>query len=295
MSQHRPGLVPAIFALLSLAAPCAVSARAVHAAPCITKPNAPAPQGEHWYYRTDRATGRQCWYLGAEDGNNRRSATQASDRSASDPPVQPAGPQPAQRETVAQAPAGAETNGPAMTEPPPRPEATQLPYMPPVFLVPPTPAPAPAEQPQTSEASDAANEPESPAVAQASSLPASPQSTEDANHTLTLAMIAFLTIAILGAAWEITRWLRRRKSSYRLEPDWTIPDTFFRDLLASSGSDSARPPPPTPPLRSFAEAEKLAEDLQKILDELRTRPSFSMHEAGDLTRSPEAGFHRSGT
>ena len=33
---------------------------------CITKPNAAPPQGSHWYYRTDRTTQRQCWYLKPE-------------------------------------------------------------------------------------------------------------------------------------------------------------------------------------------------------------------------------------
>lgn len=33
---------------------------------CITRPNATPPQGSHWYYRIDRATRKQCWYLGPE-------------------------------------------------------------------------------------------------------------------------------------------------------------------------------------------------------------------------------------
>jgi hypothetical protein len=33
---------------------------------CLTKPNAAAPQGSHWYYRVDRTTHRECWYLGPE-------------------------------------------------------------------------------------------------------------------------------------------------------------------------------------------------------------------------------------
>jgi hypothetical protein len=33
---------------------------------CLTKPNAAAPPGNHWYYRVDRATHRECWYLGPE-------------------------------------------------------------------------------------------------------------------------------------------------------------------------------------------------------------------------------------
>jgi hypothetical protein len=33
---------------------------------CISKPDGSAPQGRHWYYRTDRTGNRQCWYLGEE-------------------------------------------------------------------------------------------------------------------------------------------------------------------------------------------------------------------------------------
>ncbi len=32
---------------------------------CLTAPNSPAPEGSHWYYQTDRATQRKCWYLRA--------------------------------------------------------------------------------------------------------------------------------------------------------------------------------------------------------------------------------------
>lgn len=37
---------------------------------CLSGPGAEAPQGSHWYYRIDRATRRQCWYL-REEGENR--------------------------------------------------------------------------------------------------------------------------------------------------------------------------------------------------------------------------------
>ena len=33
---------------------------------CLSKPNAPPPQGSHWYYRSDRASNRRCWYLGPQ-------------------------------------------------------------------------------------------------------------------------------------------------------------------------------------------------------------------------------------
>jgi hypothetical protein len=45
---------------------------------CIEKPNAPAPQGSHWYYRIDRATKRQCWYVGAEGAKIRAPAREAA-------------------------------------------------------------------------------------------------------------------------------------------------------------------------------------------------------------------------
>jgi hypothetical protein len=36
------------------------------AADCVPAPGLQAPQGGHWYYRTDRATGRKCWYVSSE-------------------------------------------------------------------------------------------------------------------------------------------------------------------------------------------------------------------------------------
>ena len=53
----------ALFALVGLF----VSIQASSAADdCPTKPNATAPPGNHWYYRVDRTTHRECWYLGPE-------------------------------------------------------------------------------------------------------------------------------------------------------------------------------------------------------------------------------------
>jgi hypothetical protein len=34
---------------------------------CLSSPRATAPQGSHWYYRTDRTLQRKCWYLASED------------------------------------------------------------------------------------------------------------------------------------------------------------------------------------------------------------------------------------
>lgn len=40
-----------------------VTAGTLRAEDCLTTPNAPATQGQHWYYRTDKAKQRKCWYL----------------------------------------------------------------------------------------------------------------------------------------------------------------------------------------------------------------------------------------
>jgi hypothetical protein len=53
-----------VVAAVALTARTSIAERA--ADECITKPNSTPPQGSHWYYRVDRATRRQCWYLGAE-------------------------------------------------------------------------------------------------------------------------------------------------------------------------------------------------------------------------------------
>jgi hypothetical protein len=38
--------------------------RALADTPCIEQPNHDAPQGEHWYYHSDRERNRKCWHLG---------------------------------------------------------------------------------------------------------------------------------------------------------------------------------------------------------------------------------------
>jgi hypothetical protein len=53
---------------------------------CIRKPNAPTPPGSHWYYRTDRTSNRQCWYLGEEGAKARASERQAGTPVPTSPP-----------------------------------------------------------------------------------------------------------------------------------------------------------------------------------------------------------------
>ncbi len=75
MPQHWATSRPSLFAMLSVVAAFAASTSAVRAAnECIAKPNSQPPQGQHWYYQTDRESKRQCWYLGPEGATVRKSA-----------------------------------------------------------------------------------------------------------------------------------------------------------------------------------------------------------------------------
>ncbi|MDF0519625.1 hypothetical protein P0R31_20500 [Bradyrhizobium yuanmingense] len=76
-------------AAVSQNAPTATSA-ANPAADCLASPKGVAPQGQHWYYRLDRATKRQCWYLRAAGDKNSAKAAQTAqaDTPAAEPTPQ---------------------------------------------------------------------------------------------------------------------------------------------------------------------------------------------------------------
>ena len=69
MANRAMAIAPRIV-LASVVAGAAAATLHVHPASaaddCLSKPKGTAPAGQHWYYRSDRATKRQCWYLGDE-------------------------------------------------------------------------------------------------------------------------------------------------------------------------------------------------------------------------------------
>ena len=48
------------------------------ASDCLASPKGVAPQGQHWYYRLERGSKRQCWYLRAEGGKDSAKAVQTA-------------------------------------------------------------------------------------------------------------------------------------------------------------------------------------------------------------------------
>jgi hypothetical protein len=63
----KAGLISVVAVLLIALADGSLSAGFARAEEnCLAAPNAPAPQGSHWYYRTDFIKQSKCWYLRAE-------------------------------------------------------------------------------------------------------------------------------------------------------------------------------------------------------------------------------------
>jgi len=53
---------------------------------CLASPKGTAPQGQHWFYRLDRSTKRQCWYLRAEGAKATTTAQTANSSPQPDSP-----------------------------------------------------------------------------------------------------------------------------------------------------------------------------------------------------------------
>jgi len=63
----------------------ATEASAKTANACLSGPKGPLPAGGHWYYRVDRATKRNCWYIGEEKNKSARTTPNDSSSAASAP------------------------------------------------------------------------------------------------------------------------------------------------------------------------------------------------------------------
>ncbi|WP_256809304.1 hypothetical protein [Bradyrhizobium sp. Bra64] len=80
-------------AAVSQTAPTATST-ANAASDCLASPKGAAPQGQHWHYRLERATKRQCWYLRAEGGKDNAKTVQTAQAAPDAPTADSAAPQP---------------------------------------------------------------------------------------------------------------------------------------------------------------------------------------------------------
>ena len=91
--SRQASILSAIATLaLSLGALAPTSGTAQAAGACNAAPKPTAPAGSHWYYRTDRAAGRKCWYLAAEGSKGRIAAPRVAATPDTDADAEPAAP-----------------------------------------------------------------------------------------------------------------------------------------------------------------------------------------------------------
>ncbi len=79
-------------AAVSQNAPSA-SSPANAASDCLASPKGIAPQGQHWNYRVERGTKRQCWYLRAQGGKDSAKAVRTAQAATDTPTADSAAPQ----------------------------------------------------------------------------------------------------------------------------------------------------------------------------------------------------------
>lgn len=67
----------------------AVQPTPARAAECLSGPKGAAPSGSHWYYRVDRATKKNCWYVRAESSRSATATSSLQHSPRSETPLQP--------------------------------------------------------------------------------------------------------------------------------------------------------------------------------------------------------------
>jgi len=250
MPQRKLASVPTMLSLALAGVSWAMSTDAGRASEkCITAPNAPARNDEHWYYRTDRATNRQCWYLAPHDATVGTRASQEPKQSSSKvrlPPDPPLRTQP--EEKAFEGASDAKEAGINVAAPWPV-----------------TPWPEPAKWPDTSPAPERTTprlpDPIDPAPTPASyhieeSHAAAPAQAPDRPSSVLVAALGL--VALSGPAYHAVRWLRRRRARDR----WNVEPSHQSPLSPShTRSETAF---------SADSTEQLAETLQKILNEMQT-------------------------
>jgi hypothetical protein len=295
-------LASVVFAFVLIAGLMLQSTLSADAEDCIAKPNAPAPQGEHWYYRIDHANNRQCWRLGPEGLRVQKSAPQIEKEIAPAAAVQPPEPARARRPETTGSSVAAAARAEAAPEPNPASAVSSLPFLdtprmpdlPP--SVQPAPQPEPVKRTQTASALDtvpaednsassnvsdapaASSVPEPPRQAAARpSAPPAPATDMEIDHTFAFLMIVFAVLAVAGPMLHYAERRRRREETANYQsPRWAgvvTPNTPtprvrvpFQPNLAAD-----RRPPPIPPTPAD-QTERLAQALQQLVDRLHTQP-----------------------
>ena len=320
MPEYRSTRILSAVAFISLAGVFAQSTSGVRAAEeCLSKPNSPAPQGEHWYYRMDHANGRQCWRLGPVGLRVQKAAPASEKRSAPSAATQSETSARAQRPVTtghASAEVVPETNVASAAAPAYWLDASKL-------LNQSSTVPPAAQQPSSEERSVGSSDPpppadESPAPARSvvasagDSLPQTVARAEetqrivpiakpatsivDDDHTFALLLLMFVTLAIAGPMLHYSERRRRRLARRVQAPRWAPTDTPNEPVadvempLAPAPAIDQCPEPPVS--TSPFETERLEKALQQLLDRLQ-KEHPSMQGAAPSARRMEIEMKKS--
>ena len=270
---------------------------------CLSKPNAPASKGQHWYYRVDRANNnRQCWRLGPEGLRVQKSEPQVQ-KTKPQGTVKPEPPPPTQRPaTTGMAIASADVSAVGAVGTAPATgwlDVTKFPDSPPTSQ--PASQSPPVEPTQSIVASDSEPQVANPVVATggvvsstgSDDLVAQSRSTtqeparEADDHTFALLTIMLVFLVFAGGAFHY--WQRRsRRAAGHFEPPQWAPIVSMKTAtpgarvpLASDSEIEKRLRPAL--LASADQTERLTNALEQLLDRLQTELNFD-RQAMDSAR-----------
>jgi hypothetical protein len=269
MQQRNLILVPAMSALVFVAA----SASNAHATGCIAKPNGQVRAGQHWYYRTDPVSNRQCWYIGPQNSNAQKSATKQPSDTRTLPVASPHAKRlattapPVAHATDAAVPGAVLPAAPVLSEPAKSPD---VPPSQPTLVETPRSADATvllasATNDAAASATSDAAEPQSSVNAQTSPIPAAEQA--EVGRPSSLVVVTLALLAMAGPVFHAARWLRRRNASDR------------RGVGQTAESDSELAEQDIPPLQQAEKEVALA--LQQLLNEAQKKQDTKPHSQAE--------------
>lgn len=252
MLQRKLALVPSV-ALALVSTALSISTETLRASEkCLTAPNAPAPRDQHWYYRTDRATNRQCWYLAPRNRTARNPATQETKLNGSQLPLRPQAPSSKPTQNVTALDGASDASAPEANVPAPEPAINW-----------PQPAKSPDILPSFERETPRSTGPIAPMPAP---VPSDRLHAATAVHAQVKAgrpspviVITLSLLVLFGPMYYAAYYLRRRKTRDRWNTErsyWSTPDEPDSRAETGLAADSR---------------EQIAETLQKLLDEMQTK------------------------
>ena len=324
--SNRKSLPATLLLIAGLAASSLPGARADDK--CLAKPNAPAPKGQHWYYRHDRAK-HLCWYLREQGLPVSKHAPQAAHQPAPQAAAQSAAPPIAPPQAAPEAPA---TDGNFTTA------AAPVPFLAAMDLAMTTSAARPAASRAADNSSQSASAGPLPVSARVTTgmgdhppqaerrtatsavdpppparervrppprpaaAPAPVAAAGEVDQAFALFMLLLAGLAVAGILFHVAR--RRRRA---FEATAFRPPAWARVVALNAPTPRVRVPLPRTPkdepaqrpaavARAPAEhTERLAQALQQLADRLRsdpeTAPSIVPRQARPAPRSASARLY----